>query len=319
MSVFYDDIKDQLLNQRNSLQKTDLKIIDSEIETFECLIIRHNKFLSIIKSINLRKYLIDFNKIDNFVDFIKTPLLLQLQSRSQLNSNEINKKSLVRKRTFDFNSNEIIFEPKIYKLINYDSNIFTHLIIDTNKYLNCLNQMNSITHIIFGHRFDFDIKGCLPNSLIHLIFGHKFNQNIKDCIPKSVTHLHLGHDFDHNLIDCIPDTVTHLTINSYYIKMFNVTIPRTVTHLTFGYNFFHYNKDIKDCIPDSVTHLDFGFNFDQDIKDCIPSSVTHLTFGYRFNQDVKNSIPKTVMYVRLENNDRIDINDFPKDIKVIKN
>jgi hypothetical protein len=311
MGIYYDDIKDQLLDQRYYLQKTDLKIIDSEIETFECILARHNKFLSILKSINLMKYLIDFNKIVNFIDNIKPPELhLHLT------------KSLVKKRIFDTNTHEIIYEPKFYKLIGNDNCILleptiTHLVIElyNNKNLSFLKTINSLTHLTIGHFYNFNIKDYVPNSVTHLTLGHHYNHSIKDCIPNSVTHLTLGHHFNHSIKDCIPSSVTHLTIDSYYINSTDIVIPDSVTHLTFGYDF---NQDIKDCIPKSVTHLEFGENFNKKIKDCIPNFVTHLTFGYRFNQEIKDCIPKSVSCIRLLGNKFIDINHIPCNIRIIE-
>jgi len=133
----------------------------------------------------------------------------------------------------------------------------------------------SVTHLIFGDRFDNVLhKNRIPPLVTHIIFGWSFDRPIKDSIPPSVTHLTFGYCFNQSIEGCIPTSVTHLTFGDRFNKTIKDCLPSSITHLTFGNAF---DQVIKNRIPQSVTHLIFGNKFDQPIKDCIPPSVTHLT------------------------------------------
>jgi hypothetical protein len=352
IDYYHHDLLDDLINEKNYLQKSDLKTIDLEIETIEYLLNRHNKYLLAIRSIQtISDINLDIDKAINFLEFIKPQMPL--------------KKSLVKERFFDRKNLQIIFKP-IYYFMNKNEftcadDTVTHL---TSNFTNINKIPNSITHLTLDGYFNQDIKGCIPNSVIHLDLGCSFNQNIKDCIPNSVTHLTMSQYFDKYEEGCIPNSVTHLTLGKYYNMKIKSCIPKSVTHLNIGWNYEHlielnlfefnshipnsvthltfgssFNQDIKDCnipksvthltfgmsfnqnikgcIPNSVTHLVFGSSFNQNIKDCIPNSVKYLTFGYWFNQNIKDCIPESVIFVKLLGNKFINVNDFPDSVKVI--
>jgi hypothetical protein len=277
ISPYYDDIKDNILNQHKILQKTDLKIIDSEIESYDVLLNRYNKFSLMIKSISLNHH--EFDKI---ISYIKQTFTF---------SDTLNKTSLVKRKEFDSSLNEIVCEPIEYS-------------IDNN--LQFMKIPSNVTHLTINNNVDRNFGDFIPSTVTHLNLTGFFNQNIKGCIPNTVTHLYIGYYFAHEIKD-IPESVTHLTIGCN--QNIKGCIPSSVTHLTFDQ---YFNMDVKDCIPNSVTHLIFGDSFKQNIKDCIPNSVTHLTLGKYFDQDIKDSIPSSVTNLTIVNLKNKDI--VPKSV-----
>jgi hypothetical protein len=309
ISFYYIDLKDQLLNQKNTLQNADLKQIDLEIESIEFLLARYNKFILMINSINIDHYITNnnFDKIINFVDYVKLP--------------EFIKKSSVRKRIFDKNINEIIYEPVQYQINNANDltqipyNTTNLYVADTYVYKENFKDLlpNSVTHITLGWLFDQHIKDCIPITVTHLTCDFNINAdfipsinfithltitdcynsvNVKDIIAKLnyLTHLKISNCFDLQINNCLfllpTKSITHLII--HFHRNLKDFIPKSVTHLTLYFcNWGCNDQNIKDCIPNSVTHLTLGDSFNHDIKGCIPNSVTHLTFGDSFNQDIK--------------------------------
>jgi hypothetical protein len=340
----YDHLKDDLLNQRDSLQKSDLKIIDLEIETIQCLLDRYERFYFVIKSYNLSQIDLDYIKLQN-TDFIK--------------------KSLVNKRIFDSKSHKIInyeienngkWLEMFVEQYSYHENVKNYVsnFIINNKLKLFYDEFNQdikgcipygVTHITFSRNFNQIVKDCIPNSVTHLSFGNRFNQEIKDSIPNSVKYLKFGtgyhnswveSDFNRNIRGCIPYGVTHLIFGTWFNQNIKECIPNSVTHLCFGYKF---NQNIKNCIPNSVTYLIFGESFNQILEPgCIPYGVTHLEFGRGFNQPLIGCIPNSVTHIILERdyqhslidcipssviwmnlcyNSYINVHDIPISVKIV--
>jgi hypothetical protein len=326
LDFFYDDLKEQLLDQRKSLLKTDLKTIDLEIENVELLLKKNSKYLSILDSINLTYF--KFYQIEKFLNFIKPYDTYQKMS---FLGKYFDTKSFVKKKVLDHDYLEIINEP-VHLAYNHCHlnplfldlipSTVTHYTIYSNVYQNLFLDEGikncipiSTTHLKFGLSFNQDIKNHIPRSVTHIIFGDKFNQklrvdsipdkcthlcfgcdfnqDIKDCIPNSVTHLTLGQEFNQNIKDCIPSSVKNLKI--YFDRDIKDYFPNTITHLTFASKFTH---NIKNYIPNSVTHLTFLYNFKQNTNDCIPNSVTHLKFDWDYNQNILGYVPNSVTHLK---------------------
>jgi hypothetical protein len=243
LSFYYDDIKDRLLNEKNSLLNTDEKIIDLEIENILSLLERNQKFLLILKlPINYDYY----NDIINYVKLSHTVI------------DDI-KNSSVKKRRFDYKFKEIIYIPYKFEICTPHHVIFLPEYLTEMKFCETIDQNmidtipNHVTHLLFTN-FNQNIKNCIPDHITHLDMGYNFNQDIKDCIPKNLKNLVLGWRFNQNIKDCIPESVTHLTITLY---------PHMI-----------------DYIPKSVTHLITWWDKSHDISLSKMNSITHLTFEY---------------------------------------
>jgi hypothetical protein len=284
LSFYYDELIIDLINENNSLQKSDLKTIDLEIDNIKFLLEQYDKYLLMVKSIDCH---INHDKITKFISYTKTPITLALE---YLNLENFIKKELVNNMYFDLESNE--FMPKSEKYIIDDYNDF-------------INMPNTVTHIVLCDPYLISLFSQITNnSVTHFTLIGCYNQNItKDCIPKSVTHLSIGlytgiNDINREITYEIPNSVRNLTFENSFDQCINNCIPNSVTLLRFGY---HFNRDIKNYIPNSVTHLEFGHKFNQDIRDCIPDSVTHLTLDCEFNQDL-DVIPNSVTHLTIRFN-----------------
>jgi hypothetical protein len=321
LDIFYNDLKEKLIDQKNSFEKSDLKIISLEIENVTFLLERYDKFLLKIKSINPYQHSLEI--ISNYINYINpNETLTELTDRSLIrvrildDDYEISYSAIEYEMNYYyaiFNDNykpniplnvtdltiysqytcqhrprhDMIYIPKSVKHLTlykeFDENIKKYIIIP-----------NSVTHLTFLEFSNQDIKNFIPNSVTHLTFNCNYNKSLKGCIPNSVTHLTLDNNYDLDIKDCIPNSVTHLTTGKHKIHSIKDCIPNSVTHLTLGYFF---NENIKDLIPSSVTHLTFGCTYNRSVRNCIPNSITHIRFGNDFNQCIDDSIPDSVIYL----------------------
>uniref|UniRef100_A0A6C0CCH2 F-box domain-containing protein n=1 Tax=viral metagenome TaxID=1070528 RepID=A0A6C0CCH2_9ZZZZ len=180
---------------------------------------------------------------------------------------------------------------------------------------NIFDLSPSITHLVFGDKFNMRIQKNMSSSLTHLTFGTWFNRSIKNSIPDSVTHLTFGSNFDKPIKNNIPSSVTHLTMGTYFNQPIKNAIPSSVTRLFFASVF---NQPIYNSIPPFVKHLSFGYKFNQEIKGNIPSSVTHLYLADKMNKYfIADGIPNTVKYLILPSSRKNDINPNDFSMRVI--
>jgi hypothetical protein len=319
---FFPDLIEQIFIKRDFLLKVDLKTIDLEIENIRSISERYDKFVAVLKCINVNMHL---DKITEIVNYFNPNV------NGQININNIVKDSSVKKKYFNSTLNDIVSKEFGYYIYTNNSNQLTiaNMTFNDQKFINYMasptlkygsSPMNhSDGLVVLGPLSDPNVlvklKNYIHNSIIHLIIninqdikfakelgildnityltiGHSFNQDIRDCIPNSVTHLSFSGCFNHNIKGCIPNSVTNLTFNEYFDRDIKDCIPDSVITLTIG-----FNRTIKNCIPNSVKQLIFNNNFNQDIKDSIPNSVTHITFGHCFNQSIKDCIPNSVTHL----------------------
>ena len=128
-----------------------------------------------------------------------------------------------------------------------------------------------IQKIRFGRVFNQNVSQ-LPNSLTHLIFGWKFNQDMRNALPNSIIHLTFGYCFNKDVSN-LPNSITYLTFGRSFNQDVS-NLPNSITHLIFDWKF---NQDTRN-LPNSLTYLKFGYCFNQNISK-LPKSITYLKFS----------------------------------------
>lgn len=255
-----------------------------------------------------------------------------LTDKNKINLLTSNKKFILFKEHIVLTST-ITLDGKIMRLSYFDS--ISCLKINNAEDFIKINDKGwpkNIRILIFGDKFNYDIKNKIPLTVERLTFGRNFDQDVYKYLPPSVQHLSVS-TFKRININNIPLTVNHLTFSDRHWDWYGrlgVEISKSITHLILGacsYRFKNnlsyclthlafghcFNNNIQNLIPLTVTHLTFGSEFDQNIYDMIPS-VTHLTLGRCFNQDLK-TISSIVTHLTLNLNNNKNIYDtVPKTV-----
>uniref|UniRef100_A0A6C0C8E2 F-box and FNIP repeat-containing protein n=1 Tax=viral metagenome TaxID=1070528 RepID=A0A6C0C8E2_9ZZZZ len=91
----------------------------------------------------------------------------------------------------------------------------THLTYDCWLRFTKFTIPRSVTHLVFGPNFNYDVKNWIPDSVTHLTFGERYNQKIKNSIPKSVTHLTFGRYFSRS-VNRVPSSVLVIKLSKTY-------------------------------------------------------------------------------------------------------
>lgn len=194
---------------------------------------------------------------------------MKRESSRGISKASMKRKSLIIDHHPDVDPEDIIYPPKLKKLIfifeifgpSSKKIIFPDTISDLELRTNCTIE-----------RFE------LPKCLTHLTFSGYFNRDVRNAnFPQTLESLTLGGNFTKDIR--------------------NANFPQNLKCLILG---THFNQDVKDAnFPEGLKYLSFDFWFNQDIKDAsFPKSLTHLSLDKRYCRDLKNSnFPQSLKYL----------------------
>jgi hypothetical protein len=149
----------------------------------------------------------------------------------------------------------------------------------------------NITHIIFGHHYNkelklhnnvihltlrdhFDKQLYLPNRLASIVLGHKMNQSISR-LPKHLLYLTLGNLFKCEL-PALPNSLINLVLGSQYNRKI-LKLPTNLLVLKLGYDYQHKLPKL----PYKLRHLTVDRCYDHKI--ILPNTLIQLEW-YNYNK-----------------------------------
>lgn len=164
-----------------------------------------------------------------------------------------------------------------------------------------------ITHLTFGNGFDSALATIRFNqTLTHLVFGRKFNHPVDHYLPDSITHINFGDSFN-NSVDYLPPSLITLSFEYDFDKCID-NLPHTLLYLKLGHSFRRHIKNL----PISLLNLEFPFLYERSLR-CLDdlTKLTHLTLGKVFDSHT-NYVSDSVTHLIFGRSfrDSIDIHIF---------